>query len=174
MAPGILDRKRFFVDALKREYQEIISRARRAETDAAEGAGAIQQEARRSEDAKGALDLQRVAAGHRKRREDAARELETLIEFGPRLRAFAASDAIGVGALVDVSVETDGESEERTLFILPVGAGSELNGPGGDGFVSVITPLSPLGRALQGARAGDAVDVVIQGRDREWTVVDVC
>ena len=45
---------------------------------------------------------------------------------------------------------------------------------GVNGFVSVVTPSSPVGRALQGARAGDSFEVVIRGRDREWTVVDLC
>jgi transcription elongation GreA/GreB family factor len=57
--------------------------------------------------------------------------------------------------------------------MLPVGAGTELEGPGGDGFISVITPASPVGKAIEGARAGDIAEVVVAGSDREWTVVDV-
>jgi transcription elongation GreA/GreB family factor len=65
-------------------------------------------------------------------------------------------------------------AEGSDQVMLPVGAGTELAGPGGDGFISVITPNSPIGRALQGSRAGDSFEIVIHGRDREWTVVDVC
>jgi transcription elongation GreA/GreB family factor len=171
----IRERKKFFVDALKAHYQEIISGAYLAETRAGEAAAEIQNDARRKEDAKGAVEFGRMAAGHRTRRERAARELETLIAFAARgLRAYTADAPIRLGSMVDVSVETDDATEERTLFVLPVGAGTELEGPGGDGFISVITPASPVGRAIQGACAGDTVEVVIAGRDREWMVVDVC
>ena len=36
--------------------------------------------------------------------------------------------------------------------------------------VSVVTPASPLGRALQGTRVGDSVEIEVGGRDRAWTV----
>jgi transcription elongation GreA/GreB family factor len=171
----IRERKIFFVDSLKAVYQEVISGAHVAETSAAEAAGEIQAEARRKEDAKGAVEFTRMAAGHRGRRERAAQELETLIAFAVRgLHAYTSDAPIRLGSMVDVSIETDEASEERTLFVLPVGAGTELEGPGGDGFISVITPASPVGKAIQGARAGDIVEVVIAGKDREWTIVEVC
>ena len=171
----IRERKQFFVEALKAHYQETISGARLAETRAAQAAADIQNEARRKEDAKGAVESNRLAAGHRARRERAAKELEALIAFASRgVHAYTSDAPVRLGCLVDVSVETDEGSEERTLFVLPVGAGTELEGPGGDGFISVITPASPVGKAIEGARAGDVVEVVIAGKDREWTIVDVC
>lgn len=171
----IVERKRFFIEGLKAHYQEIISGAHQAETRAAETAADIQAEARRKEDAKGAVEFGRMSAAHRERRSRAKSELEKLITFASRkLHAYAADAPVQLGAMVDVSIEGDDRSEERTLFVLPVGAGTELTGPGGDGFVSVITPASPVGQAIQGARAGDTVDVVIAGKEREWTVVDVC
>jgi transcription elongation GreA/GreB family factor len=80
---------------------------------------------------------------------------------------------VGLGAIVDVSVEGARGEEERTFIVLPVGAGTELTGPGGDGFLSVITPASPVGRALMGKRAGDYVDVTINRETREWKLVEV-
>ncbi|MGY8738844.1 MAG: GreA/GreB family elongation factor [bacterium] len=80
---------------------------------------------------------------------------------------------MNIGAIVDVRIEDEVGEEERTLFFLPVGAGEELSGPGGDGFVVVVTPKSPVGSALMGARAEDSFEIVIDGRDREWTVVDL-
>ena len=62
---------------------------------------------------------------------------------------------------------------ERTFIVLPVGAGSELKGPGGDGFVAVVTPASPVGKALMGKRAGDVTDVTIKGEVFEWEVLAV-
>lgn len=169
-----LDRKAYFVEALKLHYRQAIASAREAEVSAATAADEVRKQARNKEDAKAAVEPGRMAGGHRKRRQRAVRDLETLIQFAADgVRSFGEKSAVGLGALVDVSIEGDEHAEERTLFLLPVGAGTELTGPGGDGFISVIGPQSPLGRALIGARIGDEVEVVAGGRDREWTVVDL-
>jgi transcription elongation GreA/GreB family factor len=168
-------RKQHFIEELKLQYQQLISGARHAESEAEETAGAILADSRRRDDAKSAASQARMAAGHKQRRLRALSELEKLVAFATGgVRDFRPDARIDLGALVDVSVEGEEGPEERTLFLLPVGAGSELKGPGGDGFVSVVTPSSPIGRALKGALAGDSFEVEIQGRDREWTVVDLC
>jgi transcription elongation GreA/GreB family factor len=169
------ERKRHFIEELKRHYSEIIAAAREAEVGTAEAAETLQGEARSREDAKGASEFGRIAGDHRDRRERAKREVDTLIRFAERgLRSLPRNAKAGLGALVDVSIEDETGSEERTYFLLPVGAGSELLGPGGDGFISVVTPESPMGRGLMGAAVGDAFEISTRERDREWTVVDVC
>jgi len=169
------DRKAYFIDALKQHYQETIASARKAEVDAAKAADEIRKQARNKDDAKAAVEPGRMAGSHEKRRHRAVEELEALIQFAAGgVRAYAPDAKIGLGAMIDVSIETDDGSEERTLFMLPVGAGTELSGPGGDGFLSVIGPKSPVGMALMGACAGDEVEVIVAGRDREWSIVDVC
>lgn len=168
------DRKRHFIDELKRHYEQVISGAYRAETSAAAAADALRSEARTKDEAKSASSEAGLALSHRRRRQHAKDELESLIAFAARgLPRFGRGSAVGVGALVDVSIESEDGTEERTLFLLPVGAGTELTGPGGDGFISVVTPASPVGKALCGARAGDAVEVTTRGEHREWTIVDV-
>jgi len=52
-----------------------------------------------------------------------------------------------------------------------VGAGQELTVPGGDGFLSVVTPASPIGRAVSGRRRGDSVEVTVEGATRYWKIV---
>jgi transcription elongation GreA/GreB family factor len=101
--------------------------------------------------------------------------VDVLIRFAQGgLRSLAPDAKVGLGALVDVSIEDEHGSEERTFFLLPVGAGIELLGPGGDGFISVVTPDSPVGRGLMGAVAGDSFEISTRDHDREWLVVDVC
>lgn len=173
---SVEERKRAFIETLVAQLQERIQGAHQAESRASEDAEAIGSEARRREDAKEAGLQARLAVGHRERRGQAVDDLTALLEFSKRsLRAFGRRDAVGLGALLDVAVESpDGEEEERSLFLLPVGAGAELSGPGGDGFVTVATPASPIGRALLGARVDDTVEVVVAGRASEWTVLDLC
>lgn len=167
-------RKQHFIEELKKLYTEAIGSARLAETRAADASDEIHREARSKEDAKGAVEAGRLAVGHRRRRQRGTRELETLIAFAAGgIRNFRRQDTAGIGAFVDVRIESEEGAEERTLFVLPVGAGRELTGPGGDGFVHVVTPASPVGKALLGTRIGDVVEVVIDGRDREWEVLDL-
>lgn len=168
------DIKTHFLEELKRSYQTRIASAARAEAEANQEADPLRSDARRREDVKEAIAQGRLAKGHRRRREVAVAEMQTLLDFTTGgLRHFGRSDRIGIGALVDVRVEDDQGEDERTLFFLPVGAGTELRGPGGDGFVVVVTPKSPVGKALYRARAGDCFEIVIDGRDREWTVLDL-
>lgn len=169
-----VDIKAFFVDELKRTYSERIAGAARAESEANDEADLVRSDARRREDAKGAVLQGRLAKGHRRRRKQAVAEMERLLEFAeggmPRFKSGARVD---VGALVDVRIEDEEGESERTLFFLPVGAGTELQGPGGDGFVVVVTPKSPVGKALLHSRPGDSFEIVVDGRDREWTVIDL-
>ena len=169
-----MDIKRYFVDELKSVYSERIATAARAVAAAAEEADHIRSESTKREDAKSAAMETRMAAGHNRRRKQAVVEMETLLDFAERgLRRFKPTARVDLGAMVDVRIEDEAGEEERTLLFLPVGAGAELTGPGGDGFVVVVTPKSPVGKALMGARAGDSFEIVIDGRDREWTVVDL-
>ncbi len=169
-----MDIKRYFVDELKGVYQERIAAAGRAEAAASEEADHIQSESSQREDAKSAAMEGRLASGHRRRRKQAAVEMETLLEFAEKgIRRFKPTDRVDVGAMVDVRIEDEKGEEERTLYFLSVGAGVELTGPGGDGFVVVVTPRSPVGKALMRARAGDSFEIIVDGHDREWTVVDV-
>ena len=169
-----MDLKRFFVEELKRAYQERIASAARVESTSEESADQIRAESTRREDAKSAAVEGRLATGHRRRRKQAVAEMEALLAFSESgVRRFRPTDRVDLGALVDVRIEDEAGEEERTLFFLPVGAGVELSGPGGDGFVVVVTPRSPVGKALTGAREGDSFEIAIDGRDREWTVVDV-
>jgi transcription elongation GreA/GreB family factor len=70
-------------------------------------------------------------------------------------------------------VEVEDEALGRTFFLAPVGAGIALSGPGGDGFLSVVTPVSPIGKAVLGHRVGDSVEVIVDGETREWTITFV-
>ncbi len=169
-----MDIKTFFVEQLKRVYSQRIAAAARAEAEVALQVDRVKPDARRREDAKEAALQGRLATGHRKRRLRAVSEMERLLQFAEGgIRRFKRTDRVDVGTLVDVHIEDENGEEERTHFFLPVGAGVELTGPGGDGFAVVVTPESPVGKALMRSRVADSFEIVVEGRDREWTVLDL-
>jgi len=83
-------------------------------------------------------------------------------------RNFSPSDPIAAGALV----ELDCEGKRTWVFLVVQGGGLTLK-LGGSRIVQVITPQAPLGDALLGKRAGEAVEVEGQKQSREYEVVSV-
>ena len=73
------------------------------------------------------------------------------------IRNFSEDDPVALGALVTISEGEDEGGGEQRLFIAPAGGGERLEVAGEAVFV--ITPQSPMGRALVGARTSDAVEV---------------
>lgn len=108
-----------------------------------------------------------LAAATKQRAEAALAALEALHGFTLPIPKKGAP--IGLGSIVEIEDEAGG----KTLFVAPVGAGEELTGPGGDGFLHVVTPGAPLGRALMGKRMGDVVEVTLGGELTEWEIVYV-
>jgi transcription elongation GreA/GreB family factor len=121
------------------------------------------------EDARAAHQLATLGRAQQRRAQQALAEADTLVQFRPAPLAAAAS--IGVGAIVEVEDAETGEG--RTFFLAPVGAGITLTGPGGDGHLSVVTPASPIGRAVLGKKTGDVVDITVDGDIREWSITYV-
>jgi transcription elongation GreA/GreB family factor len=147
-----------------RETLRVAEQARdAAEEEAREGA----TPAEKREDARTALEFQSLAKGQAQRATRARTELATLDGFRPR--PLERDEPVALGAVVEVEHEGGG----FTIFLAPVGAGEELAGPGGDGFLSVVTPASPLGRAVLGRRVGESFETRIGGESREWTITHV-
>lgn len=158
--------KRFLVEQLATRLRESASVARKAEKAAATEARDGATPAEKREDARVALEQGSLARGQAERAARVNAELSTLEVFRP---SRPPNGSIGLGAVVEVE---DG-NQGRTFFLAPVGAGVELTGPDGDGFLSVVTPQSPIGRAVLGKRVGDTVEVTVQGEIREWTITFV-
>jgi transcription elongation GreA/GreB family factor len=159
--------KHALVEQLASRIRQSAAIAERASHDAAQTARDGATPAEKREDARVALEHQSLAKGHTVRAERARTELAALDAFRPARLATGAR--ITVGAIVEID---DGD-EGRTLFLAPVGAGIELTGPGGDGFLSVVTPASPIGRAILGRKRGETVEIEVLGESREWTISDV-
>jgi transcription elongation GreA/GreB family factor len=165
--------RRYFIEQLRDEILQAAAIAKRAELDAREAARSIATEAEKKEDGRVALEFGSLATGHQARSREAQEQLQALDALLARLPEFGPHSAVALGAIIDVSTEDAHGRSERTFIVLPVGAGTELDGPGGDGFITVITPASPVGRALTGKRAGEVADVIIRHEPYEWEVLAV-
>jgi len=151
---------------LESQIRRTASGAHDAATDAAGEARSASDPKDRSTDSGTAVVLALMAKGQERRQHRAMGELSALQAFNPR--PLPETAAVKVGAIVEIEDEDNGQS--RTFFLAPAGAGATLLGPGGDGHLTVVTPRSPIGRAVLGQRVGDVVDVTLKGEVREWVV----
>lgn len=154
---------------LEQLIAELRSSARAA-LRASEVAGAEvtdgQTPAEKREDARAALEYGSLASAQSRRARRALAEIDALTGFRPGPQRAGAP--IAVGAVVEV--EDADTAVGRTFFLAPVGAGITLTGPDGDGILSVVTPQSPIGRAVLGRRRGETVDVTVDGELHEWSI----
>jgi transcription elongation GreA/GreB family factor len=158
--------KRSLVDQLIESLRASAHSALHAQEAAALEAREGATPAEKREDARAALELGGLARTQGKRAQKAIAEADSLSTFRPG--PWTGEAPIALGALVEIEDCDSGEG--RTFFLAPVGAGVSLTAPGGDGFFSVVTPASPIGRAVSGRRTGDVVDVTVDGDVREWTI----
>ncbi|HEY0250713.1 MAG TPA: GreA/GreB family elongation factor [Kofleriaceae bacterium] len=121
------------------------------------------------EDARAAHQLGTLGKAQQRRAQEALAAADALATFRPV--PLPETSRIAVGAIVEI--EDEETSEGRTFFLAPVGAGITLTGPGGDGHLSVVTPASPIGKAVIGKKTGDVVDVTVEGELREWQITYV-
>lgn len=159
--------KQYLVEQLAARLRESVAVARQAERAAAEEARDGATAAEKRENARVSQEYSSLARGQGQRAEKLLAELNSLAAFRPG--PLSPRSPIELGAIVEVEDDAVG----RTFFLAPAGAGLELSGPGGDGFLSVVTPVSPVGRAVLGRRVGDTVEVTVQGESREWTITYV-
>ncbi|MEP6651769.1 MAG: GreA/GreB family elongation factor [Myxococcales bacterium] len=174
--------KQFLVEQLTSRLRESAVVARKAGQAAEEEArdGATASEKR--ENARVSQEYSGLARGQKERANRTLAELATLETFRPPAR-LPSRGPVSLGAIVEMEMEMEMEVEMeddetrnaqgRTFFLAPVGAGIELTGPGGDGFLSVVTPVSPVGKAVLGKRVGDTIEVMVKGEPREWTITFV-
>ncbi len=153
--------KAALVRELVERLEAALATARAAHTSAVEGATHDDARAENDKDTRG-LEQSYVARGQAQR----VAELEAAVaETGAlALRTFGAGAAIAMSSLVTVD-EDDGE---QRFFIAPHGGGTVLAGG-----VQVVTPSSPLGRALLGKRVDDEVELRLPAKLRRFVVSEI-
>lgn len=151
---------------LKARLLELLERERDTLTAAQRAAqeGATHEENR----SEGDKDMRATEASYLARGQAervVALEAEIMRLRGLELRAFGPGDPISAGALITLA----SAGRRSVVFLVPAGAGTEL--VEGERSVRVVTPSSPLGRALIGATAGDVVEVERGAGVQEWEVL---
>jgi len=117
------------------------------------------------EDARMSLEYGALASGQRRRVQRGKSMLAALDKFTPgRIRR---DGKVRVGSIVEIE---DEDGYGKTFFLAPAGAGVELTGPGGDGLLIVVTPNSPVGKAVIGCEVGDDIDVTVEGKTHSWEI----
>jgi transcription elongation GreA/GreB family factor len=76
----------------------------------------------------------------------------------------AKSPRVAIGAVVTI----DEDDKERRLYVAPAGGGLVLAGD-----ITVVTPTSPMGRALLGKVVDDEAELVAGGTTRALAITDV-
>lgn len=152
-------------DALVERLREEANKARAAADTTR--SGAIHEENRAEHD----KDTRATEASYLARGQ--AMRVEDLEESIVRIRTLSLGDygdgrPIGLGALVEVLID---ESTRRHFFIAPVGGGETLQIAGQE--IRVITPASPVGRALVDRQADDELELKLGGRQRLYEILSV-
>lgn len=133
-------------DELVRVLREALAAAESAHAATVEGAFHSEAKAESDKDTR-AVEQSYVARGQAMRVE----ELRTGVAEVERM-SLAPSEKIKAGSLV---VAEDADGGEKRYFVAPAGGGTALGG----GTVQVVTPKSPLGRALCGKEVDDEVEL---------------
>ncbi len=147
---------------LHAQLVSALETARAAHAAAIEGATHPEARAENDKDTRG-LEQSYLARGQAQR----VAELDAGVAdvAAMKLRVFSSDDPVAMSALV--VVREDGQ--DRSYFVAPSGGGNVLSGD-----VQVITPVSPVGRALLGKRVDDIAEVRAGGRVRELELVSIC
>jgi len=138
-----------------------LDAARRAHAAALEGATHTEARAENAKDTRG-LEQSYLARGQAQRVSELEAGVAAVTALA--LRAFQPGDPVALGALV--LADEDGLAQR--LFVAPHGGGSVLAGG-----VQVVTPSSPLGRALLGRQINDDVELRLPGRVRSLLITAI-
>ena len=150
------------VDQLAASARGALAAREAAATEAREGATPDEKR----EDARAAHQLATLGTAQQRRAQQALAEIDALAQWKPQ--PLPSTARIAVGAIIEIEDPESGHG--RTLFLAPTGAGITLTAFGGDGLLSVVTPVSPIGRAVVGRKVGDVVEIAAAGEIREWQI----
>src|SRR4051794_17762055 len=125
--------KQALIDQLLKVLSGQLAVVSRASKDASSAARDMTSDNEKKADTREVIEFGALASGHARRQGQLAEEVGALERL--RLKPRTKAEPIGIGAIVEI--EDEETQEGRTFFVMPVGAGVELTGPGGDGLLTV-------------------------------------
>lgn len=148
----------------------ILLEAMEAERDALERVAAMAQDEATGDEsrAENKYDTRSLEASYLARGQ--AERVVALRRLCAYLRTATASEGPRIGLCSVVALEAE-DGRERVAVLVPDGGGKSVTVGGTK--VDVITPRSPLGRALLGREAGDEVQVSGGSGRMTWEIVSV-
>lgn len=164
MAKVTFDKSRV-VGALRARLEHDLAVATEAQRQTQRGTTHEESKPENDKDTR-AIEASYLARGQAQRVVGLANEAATASAL--ELRAFGASTPIAVTALV----ELDDGGKRSIYFLAPVGAGLTLDVDGTP--VRVLTPASPLGRALLGQTLDADIEVQTPQGLRQYSIHRVC
>lgn len=147
--------KKKLVEELLAQLNASLETARAAHAAAIEGSTHPEARAENDKDTRG-LEQSYLARGQAQR----VAELEAAIGDVTAL-ALRTGDKVAMSMVVTVD-------DNQRYFIAPAGGGAIV---GGD--IQVITPNSPIGRALLGKQVDDTVELELRGKKRELEITAI-
>ena len=111
-----------------------------------------------------ALEASYVAQGQANRAQDLRRSIETYRQLSPP----SDSNTIRLASLITIEDES---GCQKKVFIGPMEGGLRITTGSGD--VMVITPASPLGKALIGRTVGDSVQIKTGTTQTGFQIIDI-
>ena len=155
--PAKLDKNALRSELLAQLTAQLAT-AEAAHAAAIEGATHAEAKPENDKDTRG-LEQSYLARGQAQR----VAELEGAVAATSKLalRTFTPADPVAISAVV--CVEEDGT--EHRFFVVPHGGGNVLAGG-----IQVVTPSSPLGRALLGKRIADEIEIKLPGKTRSLVI----
>ena len=158
-----LDKRVLFASLLAALRTELAA-AERAARESAEAANHPEARPENDKDTR-KIELSYLAAGQAAR----ARELEAAVALVQSLPAENVEKGAPVTAGAVVTVDVSGK--RQCVIVSPAGGGLKLETERGP--ISVVTPQSPLGRALLGRTEGESFELMLAGRSNEVQILSV-
>lgn len=147
-------------DELLHKVKTQLALAERAHQDSVEGATHEEAKPENDKDTR-ALEQSYLARGQAQRLVELQAAV-TLVQNVP-ITGQSADARCALGSIVEI----DADGKRQTYFIAPAAGGTLL----AEGSIQVLTPQSPLGRALLGCTVGDDCEVQMGGRLRALSII---
>jgi hypothetical protein len=156
--------KALLLERIRDALRADLAEARRLAKETAQAANHPEARPENDKDTR-KIELSYLAAGQASRAAELDASLSLLGALEPA--PFDGDKPLRAGALV--ALDIDGKPER--VFLSPAGGGLTI--ADGDSTIRVVTPSSPLGRALLGKTVGDAFEFDAAGRRRDVEIVGV-